>query len=95
MLHRDRAHSVTEVASIQVLAEKLTGQTWSLTSGFTFDGVLFLNDSTGQDAVQEYAVVVRGRQVESLSFTVGGTPEDAARAIGKILTAAESLTHDR
>lgn len=69
MLHRGRVHTVTDIASAEELAAKLVERTWTLCTGFRHAGLLFLNDSTGPDGAQEYAVVRDGRQVESITFS--------------------------
>jgi hypothetical protein len=77
MLHRNRRHVVEDVAAedgqspIEVLARKLTETTWCCCNGFRLEGYLFLNDATGGDGAQEYAVVKEGPepvQVESITF---------------------------
>ncbi len=67
MLYPDRAHSIRVVESIETLVKLLTAYAWPLTAGFKFEAFLFLNDSTSLDAVQEYAVVLDGRAVESIT----------------------------
>src|SRR3954452_5417891 len=74
-MHDQRTWSVAPGASPENLAHKLTEYTWTTDTGFELDGYLFLNDSTGPDGAQEYAVVKRPRepgktylQVESITF---------------------------
>lgn len=74
MLHRGRVHTVTEVASAEELAAMLVERSWTLCTGFRHAGLLFLNDSTGPDGAQEYAVVRNGRQVESITFSCAPSP---------------------
>lgn len=60
MMHRNRRWCVGPAASAEDLARKLTGRTWTLCTGFFVEGhpeYLFLNDSTCEDAVQEYAAL--------------------------------------
>lgn len=47
---------------------KLTGSTWTLCTGWEHAGLWYLNDSTGEDGAQEYAVVYRGVQIETITF---------------------------
>ena len=78
MMHRKRRWCVGPAASPEDLARKLTGRTWTLCTGFFVEGhpeYLFLNDSTCEDAVQEYAALKRPAasgqpllQVESITF---------------------------
>ena len=73
MLHSRRTFCVTDVGTIEELAEKLTEHTWTLCAGFRLQTpeqtLLFLNDSTSEDAIQEYAVLSEdGRQLESITF---------------------------
>ena len=70
-----RRWCVGEVRDAEELARQLTGRTWTLCTGFELGGYLFLNDSTSEDAAQEYAVVKRPAaagdpfvQVESITF---------------------------
>jgi hypothetical protein len=59
MMHKNRRYSVADVATAEELAEKLTNHTWCGCNGFRWNGLLFLNDSTGPDGAQEYAVMRR------------------------------------
>ena len=76
MLHDKRLWCVSEVETAEELARQLTEQTWVLCNGATVAGypdVLFVNDSTSEDAVQEYAVLQRVdedtyRQLESITM---------------------------
>ena len=77
MLHANRAWCVSEVASVEELAKKLTETTWCCCTAFLVAGqprYVWLNDSTSPDGVQEYAVVKLkgadgwGRQIESITF---------------------------
>ena len=73
MLHKRGYWSVTPVSNPEELATKLTEHTWTLCTGFSLGGYLFLNDSTSEDGAQEYAVVKPLRdggfvQVESITF---------------------------
>lgn len=70
MLHVRRVWSVTDETDPDELARKLTATTWCACNGFRLAGVLFLNDATGPDGAQEYAVVDAAtlRQVESITF---------------------------
>ncbi len=70
-----RRWCVGEVRDAEELARQLTGRTWTLCTGFELGGYLFLNDSTSEDAAQEYAVIKRPAdpggpfiQVESVTF---------------------------
>lgn len=57
------------------LARILTEQDWTTCSGFRIGPLVFLNDSTGPDGAQEYAVFHEpsGRQIESLTVSWMGT----------------------
>jgi len=70
MLHIERVWSVSVVEPTQ-LADKLTRYSWCLCVGFQCEGLLWLNDSTSEDAVQEFAVVrvSDGRQLESVTVS--------------------------
>ena len=67
--HNKRVWCVANATDAETLARDLK-RTWTLCTGFRLGGYLFLNDSTSEDAVQEYAVVRErdGVQVESITF---------------------------
>lgn len=71
MLHQKRTFGVGDVETIEDLAEKLTAVTWTLCTGFRFQGLLFLNDSFTEDSAQEYAVIRESDmcQLESITFS--------------------------
>lgn len=76
MMHFSRRWCVVHVESPEQLAEWLTQRRWTLCTGFEVGGYLFLNDATGEDGAQEYAVVKRPAstaepflQVESISMS--------------------------
>jgi hypothetical protein len=77
MMHKHRRFGIGPVDTPEELAEKLTGHTWTGCTGFYLAGhpqYVFLNDSTCEDAVQEYAVIKMNRegtnmrQIESITF---------------------------
>ena len=77
MLHANRAWCVSEVASAEELARKLTEMTWCCCTAFSVTGhpqYVWLNDSTSPDGAQEYGVCRIGtddrdfRQLESITF---------------------------
>ncbi len=75
-MHERRRWTVAEVATVEELAAKLTEMTWCVCNGFTVHGhaeVVFLNDATGGDGAQEYAVCRREGQdwyqIESITFS--------------------------
>jgi hypothetical protein len=65
--HRKRVWSVADAKDAETLARDLR-RTWVLCTGFRLGGYLFLNDSTSEDAIQEYAVV-RERDLEQVEST--------------------------
>jgi hypothetical protein len=69
MIHHQRTFGVITVQSVGELVDNLTEHTWTLCTGFSFEGLLFLNDSFSEDGAQEYAVVRNGRQIESLTVS--------------------------
>lgn len=75
MMHQSRRWTVAAVESAEDLARKLTEQTWCCCNGFSLAGYWFLNDATGPDGAQEYAIVKQtgpdGRpwQIESVTFS--------------------------
>jgi hypothetical protein len=56
MLHTGRIHQVVDVLSLEDLAAKLTGQSWTLCTGFRIGTMLVLNDATSEDGAPEWAV---------------------------------------
>ena len=74
MMHSRRTFCVFPVETADDLAEKLTAHTWTLCTAFRLGDYVFLNDSTGEDGAQEYAVVrvtadpASAEQVESITF---------------------------
>jgi hypothetical protein len=74
MFHK-RRWTIAPVGSAEELAEKLSQHTWCGCNGFELGDYWFLNDATGGDGAQEYAVVKKvGRdgnpwQVESITFS--------------------------
>lgn len=70
MLYPMRDRSVKTIETAEELAQKLTQYNWCGCVGFRLRGYLFLNDSTGPDSAQEFAVVRESdmRQVESITF---------------------------
>ena len=69
MFYEKRAYQVADVASAMDLAIKLGDYTWTTCQAFRLGPLLFVNDSTGPDGAQEYAVVKGGRSVESLTVS--------------------------
>lgn len=75
MFHQHRRWTVAPVESPEELAHKLTEHTWCCCNGFSLGGYLFLNDATGPDGAQEYAIVKqagrdgRAWQIESVTFS--------------------------
>ena len=61
----------------------LTESTWCCCAAFELGGYLFLNDSTSEDGIQEYAVLKRdggnGKPIQVESITFGWC--DAAKAL--------------
>ena len=57
MLYKNRRHKITPISTAIELAHKLTRHTWTACSGFSYGGFLYLNDSSGPDGAQEYAVL--------------------------------------
>ncbi len=77
-MHHRRTWCVATVDSAEVLSEKLTSHTWTLCTGFLVRGheeYLFLNDSTSEDALMEFAIIHGHRtaevheQIETITFS--------------------------
>ena len=76
MFNPDRRFSIVSEEDPEELARKLTRQTWTSCTGFEHAGYLFLNDSTGPDGAQEYAIFKKepdpsGKflQIEGVTFS--------------------------
>lgn len=74
MLHEARRWCVSPAVSAEDLATKLSESTWTLCTAFEIGGYLFVNDSTGPDGAQEYAVLKphsdgHWLQIESITFS--------------------------
>lgn len=80
MMHTHRTWSLTTIEDPDELVNKLKRHTWCLCTGWRYKNTLWLNDSTSEDALQEYAVVrLPGRdQIESI--TVSWCEPDKLRA---------------
>lgn len=91
-MHR-RRWQVAEVATAEELASMLTGQEWTPCSGFRHGGHLWLNDATGPDGAQEYAVIREDdhAQVESITFSWVDDPRGLA--IIREIVAGEGSDH--
>ncbi len=79
--HHKRVWNVADAQDAETLARDLR-RTRVLCTGFRLGGYLFLNDSTSEDAIQEYAVV-RERDLEQVeSITFGWcSPENALQYV--------------
>ena len=76
MMHKRRIHSVGPVDTARHFAEKLTGTTWCLCTGFYLEGhpnYLWLNDSTSEDGAVEFGIIKRTpdgfMQIESVTYS--------------------------
>ena len=72
MYHTRRRWCVHDREEVEEFAREITGKrTWCLCNGIRWQGLLILNDSTSEDALQEYAVINEktGVQVESLTVS--------------------------
>jgi hypothetical protein len=69
MLHKHRHHHINECASVDSMARTVQRATWTGCTGFKAGSLILLNDSTGPDGAQEYAVIRNGRQIESLTVS--------------------------
>ncbi len=72
--HDQRVWCVANAADAETLARDLR-RTWTLCTGFRLGGYLFLNDSTSEDAIQEYAVVKEDTRMQIESVTFGWMDE--------------------
>ena len=68
-MHIRRVWNVRE-ENLGEIVRKLKNHSWTLCTGFKWGGILILNDSTSEDALQEYAIVREADMVQLGSFTV-------------------------
>ena len=69
MIHESRRFHLVVVDSVGQLVDDFKKYTWTLCTGFSLQGFLFLNDSFSEDGAQEYAVVRDGQQIESITVS--------------------------
>jgi hypothetical protein len=81
MMHSSRRYQVERLRTFEQLAEKLFHHTWTCCHGFQVGELIALNDATCEDGAQEYAIIVRGRQVESLTVSWMTTEADVLEAL--------------
>ena len=93
MMHTNRRWSLCPLATAEELAEKLTKSTRTLCTGWEYGGLWYLNDSSGEDGAQEYAVVYGGVQIESITFS-WCTEAEALRHILSCTEHAEKLLRE-
>lgn len=86
MLHQSRAWCVASRSDLGVLAYDLAERVWCCCNGFDLGDYLLLNDATGPDGAQEYALVKKPaqptspyRQLDSITF--GWTTTTKARQL--------------
>ena len=71
MMHEKRVFQVRSYEDLDALvADLYRCSSWTGCTGFLWNGLLFLNDSTGPDGAQEYAVVRERDMLQVESFTV-------------------------
>jgi len=80
--HKNRQWSITAVDHPSELAEKLNAYSWTLCTGFSHDGILYLNDSFCEDSAQEYSIieVLEAKRDESGNDTITGSTLDSITA---------------
>lgn len=75
-MHKARIWSVGDAEEVEAVAAKLHDMTWCRCDGFRVGGILLLNDSTGPDGAQEYAVVDEATMEQFESITVSWMTKD-------------------
>ena len=68
MIHH-HTYGIAPYTDLTQLVTALCDQTWTTCQGFSWSGLLLLNDSFSADGAQEYAVIRGGRQIESLTVS--------------------------
>ena len=84
MWHDRRGFQLDWAGDLDELVEKLTEHTWCRCQGFFLWPLMMLNDSTGPDGAQEYAVILEDRPRGGFSIRViddgpGIPPEELVR----------------
>ncbi len=69
MIHYQRKYQVKKYLTVDDLTEALIERTWTVDSGFEYEGLLFFNDAFSENGAQEYAVYRDGQQIESITFS--------------------------
>lgn len=91
MLHKKRKWGVTPCETTEELVDKLAAHSWTLCTAFeTKAGIIWANDSTNEDAIQEFAVLqprADGGYAQVESITVSWC--DAAK-LGRYIREADS-----
>ena len=97
MMHFDRHWCVSAIDTVEELAEKLSRYSWCCCTGFECQGLLWLNDATGPDGAQEYAVVriptaddPHFRQIESITVS-WCTPQQLQQYITEVQSGGVSV----
>ncbi len=110
MIHEHRTYQVKDYSAPYELAQAIKMySSWTGCTGFRYRGLLFLNDSTGADGLQEYAVVRESDMVAVESYTMSwmsverfkGLVEDLVQRLGELrghkveVTVQEPAKHGR
>lgn len=69
MIHYQRKYEVKKHHTVDDLTEDLINRTWTVWTGFAYEGLLFFNDAFSENGAQEYAVYRDGKQIESITFS--------------------------
>lgn len=76
MMHSKRPHQIATASTPQEIHDKLKRFSWTLCTGFRWKSLLLLNDSTSEDAIQEYGLIKlapgredQGIQIDSLTVS--------------------------
>jgi hypothetical protein len=64
MLHKTRVWGEPVAVTLDEFAEKVTGSTWTNCTAWKVGPYVFVNDATGGDGAQEYAVLFRTAEGE-------------------------------
>lgn len=70
MMHQNRSFSVND-STVDEFINWVKNHTMTLCSGFKIERLVFLNDSSSEDSLQEYAVIDTrsGKQIESITVS--------------------------
>lgn len=104
MFYENRPIALREVEDAGYLAMRLLDTTWTLCTGWRLGDIAFVNDSTSEDGVAEYAVLRvdgynprMGLEIGSISvgFLANDPPALVEQIVGAVLDSPRALVRTR